>query len=72
MSDKDYVYSSDGELFNADEVDELSLDDGDIYYRAERESIKPSNLVVSFMASEVIERMQESLFDEVGEVAEDR
>lgn len=71
MSDKDYVYSSDQELFNAEQVEELSLDDGDNYYRAEREHIKPSDLVVSFMASEVIERMQESLFDEVGEIAED-
>lgn len=70
MSDKDYVYSSDRELFNAEQVEELSLEIGDTYYRAERQEVKPSELVTEWVASEVIEKMQENLFDEVGEVSE--
>lgn len=70
MEDKDYVYSTDNEIFNADQVEELSLEVGDTYYRAEREDVNPSDLVTEWVASEVIEKMNENFYEEVGEVAE--
>lgn len=56
MEGKDYVYSSDRELFNAEQVEELSLEIGETYYRAEREDVKASDLVTEWVASEVIEK----------------
>ena len=55
-----------------DGIDELGLEEGDTFFVGEREDIPPSDLVPDWIASEVIERMEELLYDEVGEVAEGR
>ena len=70
MSDVEFYYSSCGEVFNAENPEDLCLDDGDVYYRGEKKSIEPRNLVGDWCASGVIERMDESLYDNVGEISE--
>ena len=70
MSAPDLYYSADGELFNTDDLTELDLVDGQTYWQGERVDIKPSDLVGDYVASQVIERMNESLFDMVGEISE--
>lgn len=72
MSDKEFYYSTDEELFNAESVDELCLEDGDTYYRCEKQEIKGSELISQYIAENIIESMGEILYDEVGEVAQDR
>jgi len=72
MSATDLYYSTDGELFNTDDLTELDLEDGQTYWQGERVDLKPSELVGDYVAANVIESMQESLFDEVGEPSQDR
>ncbi len=72
MSEKEYYYSTDEELFNFESIDELCLDDGDTYYRCERQDIKGSELIGEYSAENIVEKMCEMLYDEVGEVAIDR
>ena len=55
-----------------DDITELDLEKGDTYFVGERQDIEPADLVPEWLASEVIERMEELLYDEVGEVAEGR
>lgn len=70
MSDVELYYSSCGEVFNADSPDDLCLDDGDTYYRGERQDIEPRKLIGDWCAAGVIEQMGEQLYDIVGEFAE--
>lgn len=71
MSAPDLCYSTDGELFNTGDLTELDLVDGQTYWQGERVEIKPAELVGDYVAAQVIERMNESLFDLVGELSED-
>ena len=68
----DLYYSKDGDTFNDESLQDLDLEVGDNYWFGEREDIRPSDMVSEFVASEVIERISENLFDVVGEHAEDR
>lgn len=72
MNAPDLYYSTDGELFNTDDLTELDLVDGQTYWQGERVEIKPSELISDYIAAQIIERMEESLFDLVGELSEDR
>lgn len=65
-------YSRDGETFNDECVEDLDLEVGETYYFGESQEIKPSSLIPKFAVDEILERMEESLFHEVGELAEDR
>lgn len=65
-------YSRDGEMFNGECLEDLDLEIGDTYYFGESQEIKPSSLIPKFAVDELLERMDENLFDEVGELAEDR
>ena len=71
MSDAELYYSSCGEDFNAENPEDLCLNDGDTYYRGERQDIKPRELVGDWFAAGVIEQMGEQLYDIIGELAED-
>ena len=70
MEGKDIYYSTDGELFNADDLSELGLNDGDYYYQGERKDFKPSELVSEIVTTYVTESLDEGLAEEVGELAD--
>ena len=72
MSEKEYWYSTDEEWFSAESVEELGLEDGDTFYRCERQDMKGCELITGYMADSIIEQMQENLWEEVGESAGDR
>lgn len=72
MKATDLYYSLDGSIFNTDDLTELDLEDGQTYWQGERVDIKPSSLVDDYVAAQVIERMNEALFDMVGDMSEDR
>jgi hypothetical protein len=72
MEDKEYYYSTDEEYFSSESVDELCLNDGDTYFRCEKEEVKGSALVSFYAAESIIEGMNELLYEEVGECAVDR
>jgi hypothetical protein len=69
MADKDLYYSTDGELFNAEDVGALGLSDGDIYYQGERKDIKASALLSDIVVTYVLENLDEGLSEEVGDLA---
>lgn len=62
------VYSSCGEVFNCDTPD---FDEGDTYYEGAVQEIKPSELVSEWTVDTILDQMDEALYEEVGEVAED-
>ena len=66
--DKDRVYSTCGEVFNDDQPD---YDVGDLYYSGYKKKIIPSSLLYVDFVGHIVANMQESLYEEVGEVAED-
>ena len=73
MSDDKYiVYSRDGEYFYDDEgvIDDAREDGG--YYSGERRDIIVSDLVSDYVVDDILERMGESLYDIVGDHAEDQ
>lgn len=74
MSEPEYYYSKyDDEWEHCNETPkDLDLEVGQTYYRAERQDVDPSDLVSEWAASNVIETMQELLYDEVGDAAEGR
>lgn len=63
----DKVYSRCGEVFNYDTPD---FDKGDTYYEGEAVEISPKDLVYDGVAYDIIESMEERLFEMVGEVAD--
>lgn len=76
---KTIVYSRDGDFFYEDKdlIDDAREDwisgepeDGG-YYTGERKEINVANLVRDSCVDEIIEHMDEALYDIVGEVAED-
>jgi len=67
MNAGDTVYSTDGEVFNYDRVD---LDVGETYYKGTVVEIRPESLVHEWAVDDIVERMEEALFEEVGEIAE--
>jgi hypothetical protein len=71
MNAPDLYYSTDGEVFNTDDLTELDLVDGQTYWQGERVQFKSSELVSAGFAADIIERMQELLYDEFGDHAED-
>lgn len=68
MKEGDTVYSTCGEVFNYDQID---FDIGDSYYSGTVVEVKPESLVGKWTVDRILEQMDESLFEEVGEVAED-
>ena len=64
MKPVDKVYSTDGEVFNYDELD---FDIGDTYYSGDKVEIKPSELLFANV-SNIIDSMEEQLYDKVGDV----
>lgn len=64
------AYSRDGERYFSD-IEDLGLEPGDGYFVGDQVEIQPGQLVRDFMVGEILEKMDEALYDEVGEVAED-
>ena len=62
------VYSTHDEIFTEDSLGDLSLNEGDIYYTGTQVTIKPSELL--FNMDTLVELMQEELYDQVGDMAE--
>lgn len=63
------VYSADGEIFGNVELDDL---EGECcYYSGDSLPIKPSELITQWVVDDILERMDERLYDECGDVSED-
>lgn len=79
MSEKTIVYSCDGECFyeGAERVDEYREDwmtgepDDGGYYTGEQKNIDVASLVPDYIVNEILDSMDQSLYDIVGEVSED-
>ncbi len=79
MSEKTIVYSRDGEYFNDDPdlVDEMreewkeSKFEPDGYYAGEQKDIDVAGLVPDYIVNEILDSMDQALYDIVGEVSED-
>lgn len=68
MTDK--CYSLTGEDFWTDDFTDLDIDIGSTYYVGTTVSINPKDLVYKWVVDDILERMDEALYEEVGEVAE--
>lgn len=68
MNTGDLCYSTDGETFDYSEPD---LNIGDTYYSGKVLEISPSELVHKWCVDNIIEQMEEQLYERVGEAADD-
>ena len=62
------VYSTNGEDFNEDTLEDLNLESGDTYYTGTVVEVKPSDLLWNI--DSVVDQMGEQLYDRLGEVSE--
>lgn len=62
------VYSTCGEVFNYDSISDFDV--GDIYFSGKKVEIKPGELVHKWTVDNIVEQMEEQLFEVVGDVAE--
>jgi hypothetical protein len=67
MNDK--CYSKDGEIFG--DVDLEDVEGECEYYSGDLKKINPSELVSKWVADEILERMDERLYEECGDSSED-
>ena len=67
--EKEIVYSSCGEVFGVDDLADYEV--GDHYFSGTKEEVKPSELVGKWIADTIVESMEESLYEVVGDLAED-
>lgn len=66
MENGDKVYSTCGEVFHDDEPD---YDVGDHYYSGKIKKLIPSEVMYDSIVTQLMEQLEESVYEEVGEVA---
>ena len=66
MKDGTKVYSTCGEVFNDDSPD---YDIGDLYYSGVSKKLIPSEVMYGSIVAQLLEQLEESVYEEVGELA---